>query len=250
MSSGSEDEIADIKEAYLEYSGSIESILSHIPHSTYADEPRITTIITTLIASKDLDALPEWKKSLKDTKGKKEREKRGKKEEKEAEQAARELGVWDEFYGSGKTGERQGKTKPNGKAKKGEDEVDESALQALILKRAEKRQAGSSSFLDRLAEKYGGAAGQGDDEDDEELEEVPKTKKGKAKAKSAPKAKAAPKGKKRAAPSDDEDDEDLEEEDEVEISKSPKKKARTTKQPAAAARKTKAAAGPSKKAKR
>lgn len=248
MSPGSEDEIADIKEAYLEYSGSIESILSHIPHSTYADEPRITTLISSLISSKDLESLPEWKKSLKDTKGKKEREKRGKKEEKEAEQAARELGVWDEFYGSGKTGERQGKTKPNGKAKKGEEEVDESALQALILKRAEKRQADSSSFLDRLAEKYGGAAGRGDDEDDEELEEVPKPKKGKAKAKAAPAPKAK-RGKKRAAPSDeDEDDEDLEEEDEVEISKSPKKKARTTKVPAAAAKKTKA--GPSKKAKR
>lgn len=95
----------------------------------------------------------------------------GKKEEKEAEEVAKELGVWDEFYGSGKATEKNKKGKSKGK-KDDEGDGDESALQALMLRRNEKRKADSGSFLDSLASKYGAAD-----------EEEGKGKKGKGKGK-------------------------------------------------------------------
>jgi DnaJ family protein C protein 9 len=76
-----------------------------------------------------------------------------------------------------------------------EEEDDESALQALILKRAEKRKADSSSFLASLATKYGA------------VDETPK--KGK--------------GKKRTP------GETGEEEKEDDVTASPRKKSRTVK---------------------
>jgi len=56
------------------------------------------------------------------------------------------LGIWDEFYGSGKVGARKGK----GKQRADAEEEDVSALQALILQRQKAR----SGFLDNLAAKY------------------------------------------------------------------------------------------------
>ena len=50
-----------------------------------------------------------------------------------AEELAKELGVWDEFYGSGKATAK--KPKGKGKGKKADEEEDTSALQALILKK-------------------------------------------------------------------------------------------------------------------
>ena len=121
-------------------------------------------IISDLIAKRELTATATWNKSSKDEKAKLVRKKEADKEAGEAEELAKELGVWDEFYGSGKEGARKGKgkdkSKGKGKGKKkaesegeggdGEEEEDHSALQALILK---KRQ-NAGSFLDNLAAKY------------------------------------------------------------------------------------------------
>jgi DnaJ family protein C protein 9 len=58
------------------------------------------------------------------------------------------LGVWDEFYGSGKkTKKEKGKRKDGGEA---EADEDHSALQALI----KKKQKNMDSFFDGLAAKY------------------------------------------------------------------------------------------------
>ena len=90
--------------------------------------------------------------SSKDEKAKLVRRKQADKEAKEAEELAKELGVWDEFYGSGKAGPRKGKGKDKKTkgAEEEEAEADHSALQALILK---KRQ-NAGAFLDSLAAKY------------------------------------------------------------------------------------------------
>lgn len=152
---GSREEIDDLRTAYEETGGALGDVMSRIPHSTHQDEARFVIAISDLIAKGELSATDAWTASSKDEKAKLVRGKQADKEAKEAEELARELGVWDEFYGSGKAGPRKGKGKGK-KAKRGgdeeeeEEEEDHSALQALILK---KRQ-NAGAFLDNLAAKY------------------------------------------------------------------------------------------------
>ena len=143
---GSQDEIEDVKVAYDSSSGNLPSILASIPHSSHIDEPRLVTLIDSLIRSGELQSTKKWEKSSKDKAAQEKRKKQGEKEAKEAEMAAKELGVWEEFYGSGGKGKRKGddKGKANGKGS-GED-----GLAALILKRQKDREGG----LDALADKY------------------------------------------------------------------------------------------------
>ena len=150
-SSGSEEELADLRVAYLETGGSIDEIISHIPHSNYTDESRFVRAINGLIAKGDLEALPAWKKGLKDVKGRASRSRKGEKEAQEAEGMAKELGVWDEFYGNGKEGKRRGKGKGKSSGN-GDGDIDgEAALKALIQSRQKKL----GGFFDGLAAKYG-----------------------------------------------------------------------------------------------
>ncbi|KAI0646992.1 DnaJ-domain-containing protein [Trametes meyenii] len=148
---GSAEEVADLKKAYAEAEGDIEVIMTHIPHSTHDDEARFIVAVTDLIKKGELSSLPKWESSTKDEKAKLVRKKQADKEAKEAETLAKELGVWDEFYGSGKQGARKTKGKGKGKQRAGEEgEEDTSALQALILK----KRKNMDSFFDNLAEKY------------------------------------------------------------------------------------------------
>ncbi|KAG8863109.1 hypothetical protein FRB96_009290 [Tulasnella sp. 330] len=196
---GSDEEANDLREAYMKTEGSIDGILAEIPHSTHEDEMRFISILKPLIQAGDLSEFPAWKKGISDSKARKQRKVAGEKEAKEAEEHARELGVWEEFYGSGKPSVRKGKGKANA-----DKEGDESALQALILKRQAKR----GSAFDSLLAKYGGADAeaeggskkrqskrkgkQADDEPSEE--EVPSRKK----AKTASKSSSAPKKRRNA----------------------------------------------------
>ena len=167
----------DVKQAYVETNGSIGEMMNHIPHSTHDDEARFIVLVSKLIQEDTLPLLPEWESSTKDEKAKLVRKKQGQKEAKEAEELAKELGVWDEFYGTGKAGARKGKSSGKGKGKgkgkateeqgEGEEEEDVSVLQALILK----KRKNMDSFFDSLAEKY--------------AEPAPKSKKGKKRSKAA-----------------------------------------------------------------
>ncbi|KAF8636590.1 hypothetical protein AX17_003401 [Amanita inopinata Kibby_2008] len=159
---GSAEEMEDLLSAYIETKGSLAELMNLIPHSTHDDEARFMDIISDLITKGELPNLPLWESSTKDEEARLFRKKASKKEAIEAEEMAKELGVWDEFYGSGKTGERRGKAKGKGKAKAGgesrhegkgerETEDDYSALQALILKKKEKN---LDAFFDNLAAKY------------------------------------------------------------------------------------------------
>ncbi|KAJ1308966.1 hypothetical protein OPQ81_004649 [Rhizoctonia solani] len=147
---GSEEERSDLRAAYLSGNGSINHIMSEIPHSTYEDEARFVATINEMIDSGELQVLDAWKTEIQDKKAQNARRKRGEKEAKEAEEAARELGVWDEFYGSGKVGKRRGKGKSQTNA-----EDNDSALRALIQSKAKKL----DGFLDSLAEKYTSSSG-------------------------------------------------------------------------------------------
>lgn len=133
--------------AYHETEGSLGEIMKHIPHSIADDEPRFISILAKLVAQGELPELHLWQSTSRDEKAKLVRKKQAKKEAKEAEELAKELGVWDEFYGSGKVGARKGKGKHKDDA--GDDD-DVSALQALILQRQKAR----NGFLDNLAAKY------------------------------------------------------------------------------------------------
>jgi DnaJ family protein C protein 9 len=124
--------------------------MNHIPHSVHADESRFIVVISHLISKGELPSLPTWESSVKDEKSRLVREKQGRKEAKEAEALAKELGVWDEFYGSGKTGDRNKAGKGKEKKEKYGEEEDHSALQALILK----KKRNMDSFFDDLATKY------------------------------------------------------------------------------------------------
>lgn len=105
----------DLLAAYTEHSGSLELILSHIPHSSHADEARFVALIDAAIKRKEIESIPEWEAQKKDEKSRNKRRREGEKEAGEAEQAAKDMGVWDEFYGSGKAAPKKKKT---GKAKK------------------------------------------------------------------------------------------------------------------------------------
>lgn len=152
---GSPEEIEDLKKAYLDTKGSIGEIMTHIPHSTTEDEPRFIVEITKLIEQGDLPKMKEWQKSIKDEKARLVRQKESQKEAAEAEVLAKELGVWDEFYGDGKARKRKGK-----ETKAGEDDGEEAAtLKALITRKKEIGAQAMASFFDNLEAKYAGGAG-------------------------------------------------------------------------------------------
>ncbi|EED84185.1 predicted protein [Postia placenta Mad-698-R] len=178
---GSQGEVDDIKQAYVDTEGSIEEIMKLVPHSTFDDEPRFIVLITKLIKDKELPSLPLWERSVKDEKAKLVRKKQSQKEAKEAESLAKELGVWDEFYGSGKPSAKRDKGKGKDKQTKAEDaedeedEEDHSALQALILK----KRKNMDGFFDSLAAKYAElptkskkGKKRGKPKDDEEVDEA------------------------------------------------------------------------------
>ncbi|OCH95549.1 DnaJ-domain-containing protein [Obba rivulosa] len=171
---GSAEEVEDLKKAYTETGGAIGEIMKHVPHSTHDDEARFIIIISSLIEKGELESLDAWTSSIKDEKAKLVRKKQSDREAKEAERLAKELGIWDEFYGSGKAGPRKGKEKAKGKEKEEteegaeEEEEDHSALKALMMK----RKKNMDGFFDSLAAKYADA-------------DKPKGKKGKKRGKAA-----------------------------------------------------------------
>lgn len=188
---GSKEEKKDLYEAFQSTRGSLAAILDSIPHSTTDDESRFIEIINTAIASDELTRTSEWVKSTgKDyEKGRKKRVAKEKKEAVEAEMAAKELGVWEAFYGNNRSAHghpdkdlmtegsvagtsRDGKQaqKRKHKSKAADDtepnnaedsqEEDTSALQAMISARQNNR----SRAMDALFAKYS-AVTQDDDEE-------------------------------------------------------------------------------------
>lgn len=165
---GSKEEEEDVVEAYNANGGSLPQIMESIPHSAHTDEPRLVQLVNRLIASGTLKSTKKWQSTSTDAAASVKRRKAGEREAKEAEETAKELGVWDEFYGSGSKGKRQGEGK-KGKGKAADGAGGEEALQALILKRQRDR----AGAMDALEEKYKRI-----EEDERERKKAKKIRKG------------------------------------------------------------------------
>ena len=167
---GSEEERSDVLAAYESSAGDLDAILASVMVSTVEDEDRFVDLINQAIASGTVKSTSEWKKHLKDTKGKgkERRRKKADKEAKEAEELAKELGVHDKLFASSGNGNGAGATTSQG-AKKGKGkgkaggrgggggggeahaEDGEAALRALIQGNQAKRM---NSLVDSLEAKY------------------------------------------------------------------------------------------------
>lgn len=88
---GSEEELADIKQAYLDFEGDMDQIMESVLCVEYTDEPRIRSIIQQAI---DDGQLPSYKAFVKESKQKiNARKRRAQEEAKEAEISRKELGL-------------------------------------------------------------------------------------------------------------------------------------------------------------
>ncbi|XP_062435642.1 dnaJ homolog subfamily C member 9 [Rhea pennata] len=121
----SEEELDDIKAAYVDFEGDMDKIMESVLCVEYTDEPRIRKIIQEAI---DSGELPAYKAFVKESKQKMNaRKRRAEKEAREAEKTKEELGLGD-----------------------GEDD-----LKALIQSRNKDRKKEMDDFLAQLEAKYG-----------------------------------------------------------------------------------------------
>nr|KAF6303689.1 DnaJ heat shock protein family (Hsp40) member C9 [Myotis myotis] len=91
---GSEEELADIKQAYLDFKGDMGQIMESVLCVQYTDEPRIRNLIQQAI---DAGEVPSYKAFVKESKQKMNaRKRRAQEEAKEAEMSRKELGLDDE----------------------------------------------------------------------------------------------------------------------------------------------------------
>ncbi|KFZ63127.1 DnaJ subfamily C member 9, partial [Podiceps cristatus] len=126
----SEEELADIKAAYMDFEGDMDKIMESVLCVDYTDEPRIRKIIEKAI---DSGEVPSYKGFVKESKQKMmARKRRVEKEAREAEKSKHELGLG------------------------GEDD-----LKALIQSRNKDRKKEMDDFLAHLEAKYGNNAKKG-----------------------------------------------------------------------------------------
>lgn len=127
---GSEEELADIKQAYLDFQGDMGQIMESVLCVQYTEEPRIRNIIQHAI---DAGEVPPYKAFVKESKQKMNaRKRRAQEEAKEAEKSRKELGL------------------------DGEDN-----LKALIQSRQKDRQKEMDNFLAQMEAKYCKSSKQG-----------------------------------------------------------------------------------------
>lgn len=121
---GSEEELNDVKQAYLDFRGDMDQIMESVLCVQYTDEPRIRNIIQQAIDAKEV---PSYSAFVKESKQKMNaRKRRAQEEAKEAEQSRKELGL--------------------------EDGVEN--LKALIQSRQKDRQKEMDTFLAQMEAKY------------------------------------------------------------------------------------------------
>ncbi|XP_064001091.1 dnaJ homolog subfamily C member 9 [Pogoniulus pusillus] len=126
----SEEELADIKAAYMDFEGDMDRIMESVLCVDYTDEPRVRRIIEKAI---DAGEVPSYKAFVKESKQKMTaRKRRAEKEAEEAEKSKDELGLG------------------------GEDD-----LKALIQSRNKDREKAMDDFLAQLEAKYGSNAKKG-----------------------------------------------------------------------------------------
>ncbi|NXF74957.1 DNJC9 protein, partial [Sclerurus mexicanus] len=126
----SEEELADVKAAYLNFKGDMDRIMENVMCADYTDEPRIRAMIEQAI---DTGELPSYKAFVRESKQKMmSRRRRVEKEAKEAKKTKEELGLGGE-----------------------------NDLQTLIQRRSKDREREMDDFLAQLEAKYGSNAKKG-----------------------------------------------------------------------------------------
>ncbi|XP_036986419.1 dnaJ homolog subfamily C member 9 isoform X2 [Artibeus jamaicensis] len=120
---GSEEELADIKQAYVDFKGDMDQIMESVLCVQFTEEPRIRNIIQQAI---DAGEVPSYNAFVKESKQKMNaRKRRAEEEAKEAEMSRKELGL-----------------------------DGESNLKAVIQSRQKDRQKEMDSFLAQMEAKY------------------------------------------------------------------------------------------------
>ncbi|XP_051897654.1 dnaJ homolog subfamily C member 9 [Pristis pectinata] len=123
---GSEEEMTDIKQAYMEFKGDMDSIMESVLCATTGDESRIREILENAIKARELPAYTAFtKESISKQRA---RKRRSDKEAKEAEAARLELGL----------------------------ETGADSLRSLIQKKQKDREKEMNSFLAAMEAKYSG----------------------------------------------------------------------------------------------
>jgi len=89
---GSDEEKADVLQAYGDGEGSVEFIIENIMACSYEDEPRFIQMVNEAIAEGKVQNYPRWKKDTAD-KAVKARKKAAEREAKEADELSKELGL-------------------------------------------------------------------------------------------------------------------------------------------------------------
>ncbi|KFH45446.1 DnaJ subfamily C member-like protein [Hapsidospora chrysogenum ATCC 11550] len=147
---GSDEEKDDILQYFELYEGDMDKVYENVILSDPVDDDdRFRTIINDAIANREVpnfrtySSQTERQRLAKINKARKVREA----EAKEAESYAKEMGVHEKLFA-------------DKKGKKGK-ESSEDGLAALIQKRQQDRSSQKDDFLDRIAEKYGGASSKG-----------------------------------------------------------------------------------------
>ena len=166
MTPGSEEEEVDILNAYQEHEGDLEKIFSAIPCSNILeDEKRFIDIIDSAIQENKVVKTKKWA-SMQGPKGNKFRQalrSKAKKEANEAEQYAKELGVWDDLFGQGKSKgkasmkRKKENTNTENKQRKQDDDdedVNLDALRAAMQAKAKKRESSFDDMITRLEKKH------------------------------------------------------------------------------------------------
>ncbi|KAK8069043.1 DnaJ domain-containing protein [Apiospora phragmitis] len=169
---GSDEEKDDVLAAYEAGEGDMDQIYESVMLSNVLeDDARFRAIINEAIKSKDVPAFKAYTKETK--KSKEARVKAAKGEANEAEEYAKELGIHDKLFGSGKgSGSGSGSTAKKGK--KGKKDASEDALAALIRKNQQSREERQDNFFAGLEAKWAGGSKKGKKRThDEEMEEPP-----------------------------------------------------------------------------
>ncbi|GAC94909.1 hypothetical protein PHSY_002482 [Pseudozyma hubeiensis SY62] len=169
----SEEEKEDILAAYEETEGDLAGIFEHVPCSEFlADEDRFVRIIDDAIEAGEIKATATWKRTKKDEAGRKALRQKAQGEAAEAEKLAKELGVWDDLFGSGKgkgkpargskasadskNGSKGGKaSKSKSKADDAGDDDDLAGLAALIQRKNQNRVSQFDDMIAKLEAKAG-----------------------------------------------------------------------------------------------
>ncbi|SJX64580.1 related to DnaJ protein [Sporisorium reilianum f. sp. reilianum] len=159
----SADEKEDILDAYNETEGDLAGIFERVPCGEFlADEERFIGIIDDAIKQGEIKATPTWKRTKKDEAGRKALREKAKGEAAEAEKLAKELGVWDDLFGSGKGSGKPARGSSKGKVSKskskaadaGEDD-DLAGLAALIQRKNQNRVSQFDDMIAKLEAKAG-----------------------------------------------------------------------------------------------